>query len=140
MIIGVEYPAHIRSRFLQRSTMDRFQKILVVDDGERKVDSSLSAELAELGFASVTTPYEATDEVLALMPSPSAIVLQLPRKTDARVRALFMDLADRLRSDAAVSGIPIIVVDPASAQLNGGFASALQAQVRPTAALCQPER
>ena len=53
--------------------MNEFPKVLVVDNGERPLDRALSAELAELGFASVTVSREAADDVLALIRSPSAI-------------------------------------------------------------------
>ena len=70
--------------------MTPLQRILIVDDGARETDAALSAELAELGYASVTASLEATDEVLALIPTPKAIVLQVPRGAAAgRGRARF---------------------------------------------------
>ena len=89
--------------------MTEMPKILVVDSGRRAADSALSSELAEMGFASVTTPFEAADEVLATMRSPVAIVLQLSRQSDASERARFMDLAARLRQAMKASGTPVIV-------------------------------
>jgi hypothetical protein len=59
--------------------MDGFQKVVVVDNGDRPQDFALSAELAEMGFASVTTPVETADDVLAIVRSPAAIVLQMPQ-------------------------------------------------------------
>ena len=59
--------------------MNDFPKVLVVDDGERNADRALSAELAELGFASVTASLEAADDVLELIPSPAAIFVQVPK-------------------------------------------------------------
>ena len=64
--------------------MTEFQKVLVVDDGARNAEHAISAELAGLGFASVTTWLEATDEVLELIPPPAAILLQLPKPAAPR--------------------------------------------------------
>ena len=44
--------------------MNDFPKVLVVDDGERTPDDALSAELAGLGYASVTASLEAAEDVL----------------------------------------------------------------------------
>ena len=90
---------------LQEIAMTELQKVLVVDSGERAPDSALSSELAELGYASVTAPLEAADEVLAMIPSPAAIVLQMSRKTDWAERRRFHALATRLRA----TGVPVIV-------------------------------
>lgn len=103
--------------------MDAFQKVLVVDDGERSTDRCLSAELAEMGFASVTASVEATEDVLALIPRPSAILLQLPNPKRSPNYDSFMQLAKRLQAND--SGIPVILVDPAAIQ-SGGYASILQ--------------
>ncbi|NIX77560.1 hypothetical protein [Microvirga terricola] len=89
--------------------MNELQKILVVDNGERAAESGLSAELAGMGFASVTAPFEAADEVLAMMPSPGAIVLQVPQRADFSERRRFMELASRLRRSLPSSGVPVIV-------------------------------
>jgi hypothetical protein len=89
--------------------MNKLQKILVVDNGERAGDGALSAELAGMGFASVTAPFEAADEVLAMMPNPAAIVLQVPHRADASERRRFMELASRLRRTLSSSGVPVIV-------------------------------
>ncbi len=103
--------------------MNDFQKVLVVDNGERRSDRALSAELAELGFASVTTSLEATEDVLAVIPRPAAILLQLPsRQPDANYDS-FMELARRLRASDA--GIPVILLDGAASP-SGGYASVLQ--------------
>ncbi|KAA2236977.1 hypothetical protein [Salinarimonas soli] len=109
--------------------MSEFYKVLVVDDGERSADHALSAELAELGFASVTTSLETTEEVLAILPSPTAILLQMPRSHGHPNYKLFQDLARRLRKLEATSNIPVIVVDPAARSVGGGYAAALQAHV-----------
>ena len=50
---------------LLETDMNGFQKVLVVDNGERGLESALSAELAGMGLASVTTSFEAADDVLA---------------------------------------------------------------------------
>ena len=104
--------------------MDAFQKVLVVDDGERRSDRCLSAELAELGFASVTASVEATEDVLALIPPPSAILLQLPNAKRSPTYDSFMELAKRLQAND--SGIPVILVDPSATAQAGGYASVLQ--------------
>ncbi|MCB5177394.1 MULTISPECIES: hypothetical protein [Microvirga] len=89
--------------------MTSFQQVLVVDNGERAPDSALSAELAGMGYASVTAPLEATEEVLAMMPSPVAVVLQMPRDADWAERRRFLELANRLRKSIDSDKIPIIV-------------------------------
>ncbi|MBM6595671.1 hypothetical protein [Microvirga pudoricolor] len=93
--------------------MSGLQKVLVVDNGDRTLDSALSAELAEMGFASVTTPFEATDDVLALMPSPVAVVLQMPRRGSSEERTRFLALARRLKSTLDGNRIPVILVSRA---------------------------
>jgi hypothetical protein len=118
--------------------MSEFQKVLVVDDGARNSEHALSAELAELGFASVTTSLEATDDVLELLSAPTAIVLQLPRKTGVDYKR-FMDLADRLKARASTSGIPIIFVEGPPLAQAGGYASVLQSELG-AHALSKPER
>ena len=109
--------------------MTPLQRILIVDDGARETDAALSAELAELGYASVTASLEATDEVLALIPTPKAIVLQVPRRAAAAERARFMHLADRLRARRGESGSPVIVADAETLAAPGGLARLLEAQV-----------
>ena len=90
--------------------MTEFQKVLVVDDGARNAEHAISAELAGLGFASVTTSLEATDEVLELIPPPAAILLQLPKRSRTADYKDFMDLADRLK--AKNSAIPVPGLTP----------------------------
>ncbi len=104
--------------------MNAFRKVLVVDDGERRSNRALSAELAELGFASVTTSLEATEDVLAVIPPPSAILLQLPNGRRSPDYDSFMALAKRLRAND--SGIPVILVDASAPSQPGGYASVLQ--------------
>ncbi len=90
--------------------MDGFPKVLVVDNGERALDSALSVELAGMGLASVTAPVEAADDVLALMPSPAAVVLQVPHQATWAERKRFLELADRLRTSLRSSNVPVIVM------------------------------
>jgi hypothetical protein len=92
--------------------MNGFPKVLVVDDGERAPDDALSAELAGLGYASVTASFEAAEDVLAVIPTPAAILLQLPRTPDAARHDAFRDLADRLKARTALAGIPVLLVEP----------------------------
>ena len=92
--------------------MNDAPKVLVVDDGERSPDRALSVELAELGFASVTTSFEAAEDVLAVLPTPSAILLQLPSRPDPARQQSFRTLADRLRAKPGLTGIPVVVVEP----------------------------
>jgi hypothetical protein len=89
--------------------MNGMQKVLVVDNGERAPDSALSAELAGMGYASVTTPFETADDVLALIPSPAAVVLQMPLHANWSERRRFLELATRLRKTLAASHTPVIV-------------------------------
>jgi predicted Zn-dependent protease len=92
--------------------MNDVPKVLVVDDGERSPDRALSVELAELGFASVTTSFEAAEDVLAVLPAPSAILLQLPSTPDPVRRQSFRSLAERLKAKPGLAGIPVVVVEP----------------------------
>lgn len=87
--------------------MGALQQVLVVDDGHRAIDHSLAAELAELGYASVTVSLEAADDVLAVIARPAAILLQ----TSARRDPAFAKLSARLRERMRKAGIPVIVVD-----------------------------
>ncbi len=105
--------------------MNGMQKVLVVDSGERATDSALSAELAGMGYASVTTPFEAADEVLALIPSPAAVVLQMPQHADWSERRRFLELATRLRKSLAENHTPVIITGGIS-----GAATMLQNELR----------
>jgi len=118
--------------------MSEFQKVLVVDDGARNSEHALSAELAELGFASVTTSLEATDDVLDLLSAPAAIVLQLPKRTGVDYKR-FMELADRLKARTSTSEIPLIFVEASPRSQAGGYASVLQSELG-AHALSKPER
>ena len=116
--------------------MNAFPKVLVVDDGQRPLDRALSAELAELGYASVTASHEAADDVLALI--PSAIILQMPAKGEGRDYAAFQALAEKLRANATVN-VPVILVDLSMSAQPGGYASLLQDHFG-AQALSKPER
>ena len=108
--LGVKDGTSIQRRILlQGIIMNGMQKVLVVDNGERAPDSALSSELAGMGYASVTAPFEAADDVLALIPSPAAVVLQMPREADWSERRRFLELATRLRKTLAASRTPVIV-------------------------------
>jgi hypothetical protein len=119
-----------------RGLMTEFQKVLVVDDGARNAEHAISAELAGLGFASVTTSLEATDEVLELIPPPAAILLQLPKRSRTADYKDFMDLADRLK--AKNSAIPVILIDQAFGIPSGSYAAVLQSELG-SKALNKPE-
>ncbi|ACA20577.1 conserved hypothetical protein [Methylobacterium sp. 4-46] len=95
--------------------MGALQKVLVVDDGHRAIDRALSAELAGLGYASVTASLEAADDVLAVIPRPAAVLLHVPPREAGSFRAM----AERLREQMRTAGIPVIVIDEAGGQ-NGG--------------------
>ncbi len=105
--------------------MNGMQKVLVVDNGERAPDSALSAELAGLGYASVTAPFEAADDVLALIPSPAAVVLQMPHHANWSERRRFLALATRLRKTLAETSTPVIITGGVS-----GAATMLQNELR----------
>lgn len=89
--------------------MGALQQVLVVDDGRRAVDRSLAADLAGLGYASVTASIEAADDVLAVIARPAAILLQLSNSTNPHTAAL----AERLRAQMRAGGIPVIDMDDA---------------------------
>ena len=118
--------------------MSEFQKVLVVDDGNRPSDHALSADLAELGFASVTTSVDATDDVLELISAPAAILLQLPKAAKGAIYERFMDLAARLKAKQGAAGIPVIVLDTPSGLHAGGYASVLESELG-AHALSKPE-
>ena len=92
--------------------MNDVPKVLVVDDGERSFDCALSIELAELGYASVTTSLEAAEDVLEVLPVPSAVLLQLPNSPDVARHQNFRDLAERLKAKDALAGVPVVMVEP----------------------------
>jgi CheY-like chemotaxis protein len=102
--------------------MGAMRKILVVDDGSRSAERMLSAELAELGYASVTASVDAADEILALIPDPAAIVLHLPRRSGVTDTERFAALAAR----AEEAGLPVVTIDPATGSTSGGASVDLQ--------------
>lgn len=109
----------------QGIAMNGMQKVLVVDSGERAPDSALSAELAGMGYASVTAPFEAADDVLALIPSPAAVVVQMPYQADWSERKRFLELASRLRKSLSATKTPVIITGGVS-----GAATMLQNELR----------
>ena len=82
--------------------------------------------------SSITTSLETTDAVLDLIPSPAAILLQMPSRSDVSYRS-FLDLAERLR--ARTANVPVILIDPAT-RSGAGFGAALRSRF---GALHQPE-
>ena len=105
--------------------MGALQQVLVVDDGHHAIDHSLAAELAELGYASVTASLEAAHDVLAVIARPAAILLQASSRRDPAYAQLSERLREQMRQAPPVRR-------PARAQ--GGFAN------RPQARACQGRR
>ncbi len=95
--------------------MGALQQVLVVDDGHRAVDHSLAADLAELGYASVTAAIEAADDVLAVIARPAAILLQRTSRPDPT----YTRLVERLRAQMKQGGIPVIEVDETPCRAGG---------------------
>jgi len=117
--------------------MNGLQKVLVVDNGERTPDCALSVELAEMGYASVTTPLEATEDALALIPSPAAVVLHMPRYATREERKQFLELAERLRESLRASNTPVILMN--GVEGNGAQAASLLQSELGTRILATPE-
>lgn len=109
--------------------MNDLPKVLVVDDGERDGVDPLAAELAELGYSSVTTSFEAADEVLTMIKPPSAIFLKMPQGDEGSNHAEFVALAARLRMRQGTSGAPVIVWDKVSVLEEGGVSAILHNQL-----------
>lgn len=107
-----------------------YPKVLVVDDGARSGDGAVSAELAELGYASVTASFEAVDDVLALLPSPAAIVLQLPRESARVARSSFVALAERLKAAKRTALVPLIFLDGHSGSSRASFGLSFAEHIR----------
>jgi hypothetical protein len=118
--------------------MNSLRKVLVVDSGQRGSTDPLSVELAELGVSSVTTSFEAADEVLDLIDRPSAIFLKMPQQQQATAYQSFLDLADELRQAERTSGVPVIVWDQALSMSTGAISAILRSEVGPQA-LSGPE-
>lgn len=104
------------------------KKVLVVDDGDRSIDHALAVELAELGYASVTTSFEAVEDVLRDLPLPSAVVLQMPDPSQRLSYGSFQALARRLEERLLPVGVPVIRFDRASAFRSGGCSAVLQSE------------
>ncbi|HJE23253.1 MAG TPA: hypothetical protein K8W01_06290 [Methylorubrum populi] len=102
-------PSHGVRHGVTLKLMGALQQVLVVDDGRRAVDRSLAADLAGLGYASVTASIEAADDVLAVIARPAAILLQLSSSPNPQTAAL----ANRLREQMRAGGIPVIDMDDA---------------------------
>jgi len=110
---------------LPLTLMGALQQVLVVDDGRRAIDRSLAAELAELGYASVTASLEAAQDVLAVIARPAAILLQVSSHDPA-----YALLSERLREQMRHAGIPVIVVDELLAR-QAGTRIDLQSEIGP---------
>lgn len=110
---------------LPLTLMGALQQVLVVDDGHRAIDRSLAAELAELGYASVTASLEAAQDVLAVIARPAAILLQTSSRDPA-----YALLSERLREQMRQAGIPVIVVDEVMAG-QAGTRIDLQSEIGP---------
>jgi hypothetical protein len=104
-------------------SMNGVQKVLVVDSGERSAGGAVSAQLAEMGLASVTAPLAAAEEILELMPSPTAVVFQIPASANFEERRSYLRLADRVRA----AGIPVLIIGENDAA--GGQAALLQSDL-----------
>jgi hypothetical protein len=113
--------------------MNALRKVLVVDSGRRGDDDLLSIELAELGLSSVTTSFEAADEVLGVIERPSAILLRMPRERSGEERDSFRQLACSLRVSERTCGIPVIEWDEDAAMMAGGISAILRTEVGPQA-------
>ena len=113
--------------------MNALRKVLVVDNGRRGDGDLLSSELAELGVSSVTTSFEAADDVLGLIERPSAIFLKMPLSRNVSERASFIQLARTLRASERTSGIPVIEWDQDALLPAGGVSEILRSEIGPQA-------
>jgi hypothetical protein len=113
--------------------MNDLQKVLVVDNGERDGVDPLAAELAELGFSSVTTSFEAADDVLQVISPPSAIVLKMPHRAGESGAQDILALADRLRLAQGPTGAPVFVWDRARILGGGGVSAMFKGEFGPEA-------
>lgn len=117
--------------------MPPFRKVLVVDDGAREPDRALSAQLAEYGLSSITASMDATEDLLDVIPPPSAIMLHMPcASAGPEARKRFLDDSQRIRLKA--SGVPVILVDDSIVATSGACARLLAAEF-PGALLSKPE-
>ncbi len=118
--------------------MNGLRKVLVVDSGHRGGHDLLSTELASLGLSSVTTSFEAADEVLHLIERPSAIFLNMPVSDASAEREGFVRLALELRTATRTLGIPVIEWDHEAALVRGGISAILRTEIGPQA-VSEPE-
>jgi hypothetical protein len=109
--------------------MNLLHKVLVVDSGERDGFNALSADLAELGLSSVTTSYEATNDVLDVIETPSAVLLQMPRDKSGPGYDGFRDFAEELRERLSRQRIPVIEWDRMAVASVGGLAAVLSREL-----------
>jgi hypothetical protein len=105
--------------------MNDFQKVLVVDSGDRLAEDVFSAQLAEFGFSSVTTSYEAAEDVLGLIRTPSAIVLNMSRADASADYDRFVAVATALKTRETALGIPVILWDRSREVEAGGLSGIL---------------
>ena len=107
--------------------MSELKRIIVVDNGDREPEAALSAELAELGYASITTSVEAAPDVFASIVEPDAVLLQIPGDSDARIDAAFAAVVDRL--ERAHPDIPVIRLDGTRGSLSNANLATLQSRI-----------
>jgi hypothetical protein len=107
--------------------MSELKRIIVVDNGDREPEAALSAELAELGYASITTSVEAAPDVFASIVEPDAVLLHIPGNSDARTDAAFAAVADRL--ERAHPEVPVIRLDGARGSLSNANLATLQSRI-----------
>lgn len=107
--------------------MSELKRIIVVDNGDREPEAALSAELAELGYASITTSVEAAPDVFASVVAPDAVLLHIPGNSDTRTDAAFAAFADRV--ERAHPEIPVIRLDGARGSLSNANLATLQSRI-----------
>lgn len=107
--------------------MSDLKRIIVVDNGDREPQAALSAELAELGYASITTSVEAAPDVFASIVEPDAVLLDIPGDSDARTDAAFAAFAGRL--ERTHPDIPVIRLEGAGASLSNANLATLQSRI-----------
>lgn len=115
--------------------MNALQKVLVVDSGHRAETDLLSTELAELGLSSVTTSFEAAEEVLGVIDRPAAIFVNM---SDRDLLEGLRVLAAALRRSEHATGVPVIEWNDEVALKAGGVSGLLRAEIGPQA-LSGPE-
>ena len=103
--------------------MNDLQKVMVVDSGERHVVDNLSVGLAEHGYASVTTSFEAASQVLDVIPRPAAIFLNMPALQNGERYESFLAVAGSLRESAL--GIPVFIWERDATLPDGGISALL---------------